>query len=68
MGSFGATICSYCGKGFERVRRYQHLCSRVCHYNYFVEERRLALAAWRSNKRMLMMVAQQAHDDDVEAA
>jgi hypothetical protein len=48
---FGTTTCSHCGREFERVRSWQHLCSRVCHDLYFMEERRQALAAWRKQQQ-----------------
>jgi hypothetical protein len=52
MAGFGTTTCDNCGREFDRVRRSQHLCGRACHDQYFVEERRRALAAYRAQQRM----------------
>jgi DNA-directed RNA polymerase subunit RPC12/RpoP len=51
---FGTKICSHCRRDFEPIRKDQHLCCRECHDQFFVEERRKALAAWRRNRRMLL--------------
>jgi hypothetical protein len=51
-GRFGTKCCSHCGREFELVRKEQHLCCRPCHDEWFIRERREALAAWRARKRM----------------
>jgi hypothetical protein len=63
---FGTTTCSYCHREFERVRRYQHLCSRDCHDSYFVEERRRALDAYREMQRYQQMI--EVEDEGREVA
>jgi hypothetical protein len=57
-GRFGSKACSYCGREFELVRREQHLCSRACHDEFFVEERRSALAAWRARASFFVFALQ----------
>jgi hypothetical protein len=62
----GTTSCSCCQREFERVRRYQHLCSRDCHDSFFVEERRRALAAYREMQRYQQMIV--SEDDEAQVA
>jgi DNA-directed RNA polymerase subunit RPC12/RpoP len=66
MERFGNTNCSFCGREFERVRRDQHLCCRECHDQWFMEERRRALAAWREMKRYQQMIVES--EDDAKVA
>jgi hypothetical protein len=54
--------CDYCGTGFEPIRHDQRFHSRECHDQYFMRERRLALAAWRQQRRFL---AEPEQVDDV---
>jgi DNA-directed RNA polymerase subunit RPC12/RpoP len=65
MGKFGNTNCSFCGREFERVRREQHLCCRECHDQYFMEERRRALALWREMKRYPEMIVSEGGEAEV---
>jgi DNA-directed RNA polymerase subunit RPC12/RpoP len=62
---FGTTSCSYCGREFERVRRYQHLCCRECHDQWFIVERRRALAAWREMQRYQQMIVSEDEGREV---
>jgi len=66
MAKFGTTSCSYCGRVFERVRREQHLCSRDCHDQWFVSERRRAIAAYRDMQRYQQMI--EVEEDEAQVA
>jgi DNA-directed RNA polymerase subunit RPC12/RpoP len=63
-GRFGNKFCSHCGRDFELVRREQHLCCRECHDQFFIGERRRAMAAWRSQQREASFFVQPTQDDD----
>lgn len=63
---FGTTTCSYCQREFERVRRYQHLCCRDCHDQFFQAEKRQALALWRQLQRQRQMI--EVEDEGREVA
>ena len=43
--------CDWCGEEFSPWRRDQRLCCKRCHDDWFKEERRAALQAWRERER-----------------
>jgi len=53
MKMFRVRHCDYCGAQFEPTRFDQRFHTRECHDQYFMRERRLALAAWRQQRRFL---------------
>ena len=46
-GRFGKRFCDFCGVEFEPFRADERYHERACHDQYFIEERRRALALWR---------------------
>jgi predicted nucleic acid-binding Zn ribbon protein len=56
MKKFGIRFCDYCSKEFEPIRYDQRFCKRECHDQFFMEERRRALAAWRGMNRYPQMI------------
>jgi hypothetical protein len=55
-------MCDYCGADYEPIRIDQRFCKRECHDRHFLEERRMALAFWRQQRRHPLMVI----EDDAE--
>jgi len=43
--------CDRCGTPFSPVRELQRFCSKDCHDQFYMEERRRALAHWREMQR-----------------
>jgi predicted nucleic acid-binding Zn ribbon protein len=64
MKSLDVRHCDYCGVEFEPIRFDQRFHSRECHDQYFMRERRLALQAWRAQRRLQF----RAIVEDVEQA
>lgn len=65
MKKFGARFCDYCFGEFDPIRVDQRFCKRDCHDQYFMEERRRALAAWREMQRYQRLVIE---DGEAEVA
>ena len=51
LSKFGTRVCECCGRQFNAVRWVQRFCGRDCHDLWFAEERKQALAAWRTQQR-----------------
>jgi len=58
--------CAHCGSEFEPVRFDQRFHTRECHDQFYVEERRQAVAAYRQMKRWPQMFV--VDDDKAEVA
>jgi hypothetical protein len=43
--------CEHCRSPFHRVREAQRFCKKDCHDQFYMEERRRALAAYRAQQR-----------------
>jgi hypothetical protein len=43
--------CDHCGAAFHPVREAQRFCRTACHDDFYVFEKRQALAAWRAQQR-----------------
>jgi len=68
MRKLGVRYCASCHREFEPWRIDQRLCGRECHDRYFVEEKRLALAAYRAQQRYPQMFVVEDEDDAAKVA
>jgi len=70
LGKFGRRSCDWCGRTFEAVRLAQRLCCKDCHDQWFAEERKQALKAFRAQQRYAsiflnaLQPVDDANDDD----
>jgi DNA-directed RNA polymerase subunit RPC12/RpoP len=66
MKKFSERVCDYCGAIYEPIRIDQRFHSPECHYQYFVEERKRALASWRAQQRTASFFASSVQPMDEE--
>jgi len=43
--------CDYCGELFEPRRKDARFCTKACHNDWHIENRRQAIASWREMQR-----------------
>jgi hypothetical protein len=54
--------CDRCGSPFHPVRERQRFCTTQCHDQFYMEERRRALAAWRAQRRLNGSLVEKARE------
>ena len=62
-------LCEYCSEQYKPIRRDQRFCSRACHNEWWIENRRQAIAAWaRMHEKILRFdTTLDAEDDEMQS-